>query len=329
MGLRLFKMPQDAKTIVEIIPQAFQYPDHPEWSVDTEDEDNLIEMMQSIQKIWWLISKIGWVWKPAKDLFLGFVWEEDGQAVGLCNVLRQGGSQQWLIGNVAVLPTYRRRGIARKLVQACVDLAIERGAKQIILDVIDKNVPAYELYKDMGFTHYAERFVYEYTESTHKDLPFPSEYATNELKVKDWHFRYELAQRITPRQVQEFEPVTEAKYKTPRIIGIIQPIIMHLMRIKAQRVMVENINGQVVGIASHQSRKNGKGTPHISITLDKTHAQISQPLIQKLMRDIRVISPTATIELVLPDWQYVENEIDPILAGFHKKMTHHRLGMQV
>jgi ribosomal protein S18 acetylase RimI-like enzyme len=331
MSLRKFKIPQDAQTLIDIVPLAFQYPEHPEWSIDEAEKEELIESFGAIKKIWWLIRGVGYVWRPMQDSMLGYVWEEDGQAVGVCNVFRQSASQQWMIGNVAVLPEYRRRGIARKLVQACVDLAIERGAKQIVLDVIDNNVPAYELYKSIGFVHYAGQYIYEHPNDAPTDQPpsLPTEYSAHELKVKDWRLRYQLAQRITPNHVQEFEPVEEKKYRVPLIVRVIQPIAIRLLGMQVRRLTIEDTNHTVIGVASYHVRKNGKGNPDVSISLDKTHAQISQPLLKQLLAEIRQINSTGTIELVLPDWQFYEGEIDPSTVGFTKRLTHHRLGMQV
>ena len=313
------------------MPKAFQYPEHPEWSIDSNDEEDLIEMGKSIKNIWWLIRVMGFVWKPARDILLGYVWEEDDQSVGLCNVLRQGGSQQWMIGNVAVLPEYRRRGIARKLVQACVDLAIERGAEQIMLDVVDGNVPAYELYKNMGFNHYAGQFIYEHKDETANlpTTPIPTPYITRLAKFQDWPLRYALMKRIMPPHVQEYEPVTEDKYKVPLVVRIFRPIIMRSMRMQTKRILVNDAQGQVVGLASYQVRKTGKGAQQLTLTLDKEHAIVSQPILEQFLHEIRQIAPTATIELHLPDWQFCEEEIDPRLVGFEQRLIYHRLGMQV
>lgn len=329
MGLRQFKIPGDAEVLLDVIPRAFQYPEHPDWSIDTSDEEDLIESTKSIKLIWPLLQGIGLLWKPAKDLFRGYVWEEDGQPVGICNIGRQGGSQQWMIGNVAVLPDYRRRGIARKLVQACVDLAIERGAEQVILDVIDGNLPAYELYKSMGFTHYSSRFIFEHkdalTSVTHSTIS--PNYKTQQLLFKDWRLHYKLAQRITPTHVQEFEAVTEAKYKTPPIVHLIQPIVTGLMGIKIERLLIRNQDDEPVGFGSSEVRKNGKGTQKLYIMLDKNEASLSTDLFTYHLFQIRQLAPTANIELNLPDWQYSANEIDPRSVGFKQNLTYHRLGM--
>jgi hypothetical protein len=53
--------------------------------------------------------------------------------------------------NVAVEPTWRRKGIARSLVQACLDEARRLGAVEVVLQVDADNRGAQELYESLGF----------------------------------------------------------------------------------------------------------------------------------------------------------------------------------
>ncbi len=53
--------------------------------------------------------------------------------------------------NVAVLPDYRRMGIARQLIDEMLRLSAEKGCKICELEVNTQNTPAVELYKKSGF----------------------------------------------------------------------------------------------------------------------------------------------------------------------------------
>ncbi len=55
------------------------------------------------------------------------------------------------ITNIAVLPEYRRKGIAEKLLSAAVDGAIKRKCEFISLEVRESNFPAIHLYEKIGF----------------------------------------------------------------------------------------------------------------------------------------------------------------------------------
>ena len=49
------------------------------------------------------------------------------------------------------------KGVAKKMVNFCLQLAKERGYKAVRLDVVPDNYPAIELYKSLGFTFAGEK----------------------------------------------------------------------------------------------------------------------------------------------------------------------------
>ena len=53
--------------------------------------------------------------------------------------------------NVAVLPEYRRQGIAKQLIEEMLRLSTEKGCQVCELEVNTENTPAVELYKKCGF----------------------------------------------------------------------------------------------------------------------------------------------------------------------------------
>lgn len=55
------------------------------------------------------------------------------------------------LGNIAVAPEYRRRGIARVLIEAVIDDMKDRGVRELFLEVRVSNVPAQTLYDQYGF----------------------------------------------------------------------------------------------------------------------------------------------------------------------------------
>ena len=86
------------------------------------------------------------------DIFTGFVWVQDGNVVGNITVNRPSGySRRWQISNVAVVESCRRQGIARKLMEAAIDLILYRGGNTAYLYVRQENEAAFKLYQSMGF----------------------------------------------------------------------------------------------------------------------------------------------------------------------------------
>jgi ribosomal-protein-alanine N-acetyltransferase len=59
--------------------------------------------------------------------------------------------------NIAVRKDLRRRGIARKLIEAAVSTGIEENAKSVTLEVRESNLAARKLYESLGFIIVGER----------------------------------------------------------------------------------------------------------------------------------------------------------------------------
>lgn len=74
----------------------------------------------------------------------------DGDQVVGMGLLGVRGERGW-VGGMGVIPSHRRRGISRKVLDALLRSAKKLKLKTVQLEVITDNIPAYELYKDMGF----------------------------------------------------------------------------------------------------------------------------------------------------------------------------------
>jgi hypothetical protein len=78
------------------------------------------------------------------------VWYEDGKLVANASLMRST-DDIWLVANVVTDPDYRRGGICRRLMDAVMDEACRRGARQLQLQVRKGNEAAHALYEDLGF----------------------------------------------------------------------------------------------------------------------------------------------------------------------------------
>jgi ribosomal protein S18 acetylase RimI-like enzyme len=95
------------------------------------------------------------------EFISGHVWVEGGRVVG--NVTLQAIDQaglRWRISNVAVLPAYRRRGIARGLMLASLREVAQRQGAWTVLQVRSDNHSAHELYLALGFQDVARDAIY-------------------------------------------------------------------------------------------------------------------------------------------------------------------------
>lgn len=329
MSIRPFKLPGDVPVLVELIPPAFQYPDNPEWSVQPDEMENLVDTFNSIRRIWPIFRVMQVISPPLRDVLRGYVWEEDGKAVGLTNVLRQGATDCWMIGNVAVLPEYRGRGIARKLVQTSMDLARSRGARGIILDVVAGNIPACTLYEKLGFEHYSGQAQLDFEQADPPaELPIPEGYTIEKAKRFDWKPRYQLARRITPAAVQKYVPVEEKGFRQPAPMRALAPIFMTATGINVQPYFARDAGGQVVATTAITARSRAGGMNQISITLDPAHAALAPSLLRFLVHRAVELAPGRRIEFMPHHWQ--EALIEAALeAGFNKRLDTLAMGYTV
>jgi ribosomal-protein-alanine N-acetyltransferase len=84
--------------------------------------------------------------------------EPGGRAIGFCSFWHV--LDELHINNLAVLPDFRRRGIASELLTFVLKKGVELGAKRATLEVRRSNDPARELYERFGFAVAGVRAAY-------------------------------------------------------------------------------------------------------------------------------------------------------------------------
>ncbi len=89
---------------------------------------------------------------------LAILVEEENQPIAM--MVYRVTFEQADVLTVAVLPVWRRRGIARKLVEGMIEKCQQLGVKKIFLEVEVGNDSAIKLYENMGFTHISRRKLY-------------------------------------------------------------------------------------------------------------------------------------------------------------------------
>ncbi len=329
MSLRPFAMPKDIDSMLEVWTVAAKYPDHPEWNMQDEEQESVLDMLRTAKKLWPIFRVLFLISPSMKDMMLGYVWEEDGKRIGTANIGRRGKSDTWMVSNVAVLPDHRRKGIARKLVEACLQLGQERGAKKIILDVIDGNLPAQQLYEKLGFVNYTGSTTLEYESATSpSELAWPSGYTISPYSASEWKPRFEMTARIAPPIVQDYEPVVESAFRPPLAALIMIPLMSRLTGAIARRYKVLLADGKIVAVGRLDARTKKGGLNNVFVRVDPAHAEVTMPLLTQLIREIVEISPGRKIEIEIPSWQtHVMEAAQQI--GFHRRYGYVRMGLTV
>lgn len=92
-----------------------------------------------------------------------YVVEKDGRILGYCCLRLLAGEGE--IQRIAVLPEFRRMGVARKMMEAMVNYAIRNQAYAVSLEVRESNFAARRLYESFGFAAEAVRKGYYHNPS--------------------------------------------------------------------------------------------------------------------------------------------------------------------
>ncbi|WP_419165616.1 N-acetyltransferase family protein [Candidatus Palauibacter sp.] len=88
----------------------------------------------------------------------------EGRAVGFVQLFPSFSSvsmkRLWILNDLFVVPEARKTGVGRALMERARQLAVETGAKGLILETESHNAPAKTLYEDLGWeldgTHHYE-----------------------------------------------------------------------------------------------------------------------------------------------------------------------------
>lgn len=307
MTLRAFNIKEDVDVMIQVIRAAFHYPENNDWSLSSDEITNVVDAFRLLSKLY-PIFQIGGLFNPTlKDIMRGYIWEEEGQVVGLVNLSPMGlDNQTWKIGNVAVLPEHRRKGIARQLIQAAVALAYQYQVKNLVLEVIADNLPAVTLYENKGFEIYSK--IGQLTRDAALKAPplpaLPEGYRVEKYHVRDWESRFTLMKKITPPEVQQYEPIHKKKFYKSPLMRLVRSFIIMLSPVKSTSYLVRDqaTNTVVARFACHQRRKAG-GINEIEIDLDPKHAILTPYLVNRCVHDTLNFSPGRDIELRNANWQ--------------------------
>jgi ribosomal protein S18 acetylase RimI-like enzyme len=142
--LRRFDPRRDLKALVGLIGEAFGD------ELDAASRATLEEMRRASEPglLW---RRAGWLAWMGTAVTPGFVWEEGGDVVGSVSLRRAATAGAFFVGNLAVLPQWRRKGIGLRLMEAALEEIQKLGGRWVGLEVRAGNDPARKLYEKLGF----------------------------------------------------------------------------------------------------------------------------------------------------------------------------------
>lgn len=305
MTIRPFMLPNDLDTMNSLVMDGFQYPENPSWNIQEDEKEGMADRLRGAKRMWPVMRVMQVFFPSLRDIICGFIFEEDSKPVGLVNYMKPpGGPAEWMIVNVTVLPEYRHRGIARKLVESTIAELRKRQAQRALLDVIEDNLPAFNLYKELGFAPYATSTQYDFMPGTKITLPpLTDGWSVTPLPDSRWRIRYELALRATPDNVQQYEPISEKKFNTPFPMRIFGKLFESMSGMKNERVILCAPNGDVAGTAFYSVRMRSGGVNHANFEMDPKFSGMAAQFMGAILSKMLEAGPDHRISFEISGWE--------------------------
>ena len=269
-GLRAYDASRDMAALADLIAVSF---------ADRLDEPGrrLIRSMALLGRAGRIGAMLGrWVLPPAAYPY-GFVWEQGGRVIGNASVLPvEGFSQRWVMANVAVLPAFRRGGIAKALVESCIDLVRREGGKTIILQVDSDNHAGLCLYESLGFRVLSARRTW-WGRVDGFVLPASHDERVRRREPQTWREQWALAKRIFPEGLIWPYPTSSAFFR---------PSALEQLAIgDMNRHWVWRDQGLLLGSLSIR-RGSAPGIWRLILIVDpRAHGQAEAPLLARGLRE--------------------------------------------
>ncbi|MCZ2128116.1 MAG: GNAT family N-acetyltransferase [Anaerolineales bacterium] len=196
LSLRPLNVLRDLPAIADLIERCFSS------TMDSDGRQYVRDMRRTGSEN----SFVKWANRVAETTSMpltGYVWEEDSRVIGNVSLVpfRDKKRRIYLIANVAVLPEYRRRGIARALTVRAMRHAREKKADDVWLHVRADNVEAIHLYQTLGFEERARRTSWH--AYAHLDAPpFQTDLRVGARSARFWEAQQKALARFYPDEFQ-------------------------------------------------------------------------------------------------------------------------------
>ena len=248
-----------------------------------------------------------------------YVWEEQGRIVGNVTLLQTRLPGRSIIANVAVQPEFRRRGIARALMEEAQKEAIRRGAREIRLQVERENDAARDLYRSLGYVDLGSTTTWRLSRSYRTTLlgktTRPGEAVViHDLPGERWREAYQLDLLAMGADLHWPDPLPKDYYK----VGLIRSLANFLSARQQKSWAVLNDRGQLRGLASCYSEWGRAHQLAVRVHPD-VRGDLEADLVLRLTDHLRSASRRQAVIVHEAD-DLAMNEILPA-AGFRPERT--------
>jgi ribosomal protein S18 acetylase RimI-like enzyme len=231
----------------------------------------------------------------AARLANGFVWQVDGRVVGNATLLTTKLWDRFLVANVAVHPDYRRRGIARGLMEAISVDVRKKGGRVILLQVIKDNQPAIALYRALGYEAIGNMTTWHAAASRIRQIaPGEEGLRIEPLAGRAWREAYALDTSAVPGDLNWPEPLRPDAYRR-----VWWQRALDFMNGRQTEAWVISDDGRLAGLAGLSGEW---GHSHM-LTLrvrPEWAGRLERPLLAKLLRRLPLL-PRRGVRIDHPD----------------------------
>ncbi len=275
-GVRPINLTRDLISIAHLIERAF--------ADDMDDSGRAaVREMRLLGRLAFLFSWTESFVPQGEGLVPGFVWIEEGDVVANATVRRLSAfGRGWMIGNVAVVPELRGRGIARSLMNACIDLARQRNGDSIALQVRSDNAIALNLYRSLNFQAISGTLELIRTEPDRVTQPDQS--SVGRLRIaepRDTDQIFALAQAAYTESMRWIEP----QYRTQFELGFDRRLANFVSGTFAAWRVIE-VDKDIVGAASIKvNRRTNAGRLGLWVA-PAYRGQVEQTLIDAALSEL-------------------------------------------
>lgn len=251
---------------------------------------NIREELERYKRLMPLLRIVGVFSKMFKHPMEGFVFVNNkGELIASVNASYS--YNRWIISMVATHPDYRRKGLAHELVKKVINMIEGHGGHICILEVISDNIPAYNLYKNLGFNHYDSiaEMKLEPESWPNEYVKFPDKYRITELTrdKETSEQRYQLKVRETPNDVKQFLPVDRRRYEQSKLKKVLRPIVKKLFSLSINQWTIYH-KEELVGSILVEIDQTGKNTHRIDLVIDPEYSsELIKPMLHHSLSRIK------------------------------------------
>ena len=172
-----------------------------------------LAMLAAASPLLWGLRRVS---AEFRDAFDGFVWVEHGRIVGNVTLTRDDPARHvWTITNVVVHPDYRRRGIARTLMNEAISAVRQRGGGPLALEVKSGNEAAKDLYLNLGFHFVDGTATFRSPGRVTRSLPLAAQ--ARLARPADSQQLHQLALAVHSADALLLSPVVETNFRPPAV----------------------------------------------------------------------------------------------------------------